>query len=301
MATAINPESKPLFSAKDFRGPRPSWCPGCGDYGLLSATTKALAKMGYAPHEVVIVSGIGCSGNFPHFTTSYGFHGTHGRALPIAMGIKLANPDLEVIVVGGDGDGFGIGAGHFVHAARRNIDLTYIVMDNQIYGLTLGQASPTSQEHMVTLTTPDGVDERRINPITLALGAGATYVARTFSGMGDHLENTIIDAIEHKGFAFIDDISPCVTFNRLNTYDWYRERIYNLDEEEGYDSKNIAQAFTRGLEWGSRIPIGKFYQETRKPLEEIERTLSTGINPVKSPMGLKANNISPDDVFNEFR
>ncbi|MFV2015644.1 MAG: thiamine pyrophosphate-dependent enzyme, partial [Candidatus Heimdallarchaeota archaeon] len=217
----------------------PNWCPGCGDYGLLSATTKVLDKMGFKPHEVVIVSGIGCSSNFPHFTSVFGFHTVHGRSLPAAMAIKLCNPDLNVIAVGGDGDGYGIGAGHFIHAIRRNIDITYLVMNNQIYGLTLGQASPTSALDHITITTPQGVDERPINPISLALGSGSSFTGRGFSGKIKHLQDLIVKGIKHKGFSFIDVLSPCVTFNKLNTYNWFKEKIVNL-EEEGHDYTDLA-------------------------------------------------------------
>ncbi len=298
--SAVEPQSK--VSAKDFKGPRPSWCPGCGDYGVLSALTRALSELGYTPNEVVIVSGIGCSGNLPHFSSTYGFHVTHGRALPVATGIALANPNLKIIVVGGDGDGFGIGVGHFVHAARRNLNISYVVMDNQIYGLTLGQASPTSQMHHITLTTPEGVDEQRINPIALALGAGASFVSRGFSGQAAHLVDLIVKSIKHKGFALVDTISPCVTFNRLNTYDWYNERIYNLDEEEGYNHKDINSAFKRGLEWGTKIPIGVFYQnESQPPLEDLDRVLKRGKIPVDEPLTFKENNVDAESIYDEFR
>lgn len=284
--------------ASDYKGPRPSWCPGCGDYGLLSAMNKALAGLGYAPHEVVIVSGIGCSGNFPHFTSAYGFHSTHGRALPAALGMAMANPDLKIIVVGGDGDGYGIGAGHFIHAARRNLDITYTVMNNQIYGLTLGQSSPTSQMKHITLTTPEGVDERPINPMTLAIGAGASFVARTFSGEGKHLEEVLRKAIEHPGFSLVDDLSPCVTFNRLNTYDWFRERVYMLEETE-HDKTDLNQAFAKALEWGEKIPLGILYQDEGVPLQKLDRTLKTGVNPANEPLGIK--HLDTNKLYSEFR
>lgn len=240
----------------------PNWCPGCGDYGLLASTTRALENMGYDPHDVVIVSGIGCSSNFPHFTSAYGFHAVHGRALPTAMAIKLVNPDLKVIAVGGDGDGYGIGVGHFVHNIRRDLDITYLVMNNQIYGLTLGQASPTSTLHHITITSPEpGVEENPVNPLTLALGAGANFVARGFSGKVKQLENLIERGINFSGFSFIDVLSPCVTFNRLNTYNWFKERVYNL-QEKNHDTSNQPQAFAKALEWGDKIPLGLFYQNT---------------------------------------
>jgi 2-oxoglutarate/2-oxoacid ferredoxin oxidoreductase subunit beta len=295
---ATSEKIKVEVSASDFKGPKPSWCPGCGDFGLLSAMNKALANLGYKPNEVVIVSGIGCSGNFPHFTSAYGFHSTHGRSLPAAMGMALVNPDLKIIVVGGDGDGYGIGAGHFIHAARRNINLTYVVMNNQIYGLTLGQSSPTSQMKHITLTSPEGVDERPINPIPLALGAGASFVARTFSGEGKHLEEVLREAIEHNGFALVDDLSPCVTFNRLNTYDWFRERIYKLEETE-HDNSNIVKAFEKGLEWGDKIPIGVIFKDEGQSLQQLDQTLRSGVIPVHTELGIK--HINPDEIYDEFR
>jgi 2-oxoglutarate ferredoxin oxidoreductase subunit beta len=286
--------------SKLFKGSvKPNWCPGCGDYGLLSATIKSLANLGYQPNEVVIVSGIGCSSSFPHWTTAYGIHMLHGRALPTAMGVKMANPDLKVIVVGGDGDGYGIGAGHFIHTARRNVDLTYLVMNNQIYGLTLGQASPSSQIGHITLTTPEGVDERPINPIALALGAGASLVGRGFTGDGKHLQGLIETGLNHKGFSFIDTLSPCVTFNKLNTYDWFKERIYKLSEEN-HDVTDIGQAFIKAQEWGNSIPIGMFYREEGYALHETD-PVTRNRNPGKEPLGLINQGIDPESIFDELR
>ena len=257
----------------------PNWCPGCGDYGLLASTTRALENLGYDPHDVVIVSGIGCSYNFPHFTTAYGYHTVHGRALPAALAIKSVNPDLKVIAVGGDGDGYGIGLAHFIHTIRRDVDLTYLVMNNQIYGLTLGQPSPTSTLHHITVTTPEpGVMDNPINPITLALGAGANFVARGFSGKPKQLEELIQQSINFSGFSFVDVLSPCVTFNKLNTYNWFKERIYDLnDEKEGFNSSNIADAFKKGLEWGNRVPIGLFYKKVIEKNEQIFNVLKLPI------------------------
>ena len=288
------------YDKKLFKGNvRPNWCPGCGDYGLLAATTKALARLGYQPHETVIISGIGCSSSFPHWTTAYGIHMVHGRALPAATGVHLVNPKLKVVVAGGDGDGYGIGVGHFVHASRRNLDMTYMVMNNQIYGLTLGQSSPSSQEGHVTLTTPQGVDERPINPITLSLGAGATFVARGFSGDNKHLQMIIEQALEHKGFSFIDVLSPCVTFNKLNTYDWFRNRVYKL-EDENHDISNISAAFTKGVEWGDRIPIGVFYKKNYHTLVDTDRVASTQVA-VKSKLGIDNTKQTKQQIFDEFR
>jgi len=291
---AINPNSK------HFVGPiRPNWCPGCGDYGLLSSATKVLAKMGYKSHNTVIMSGIGCSSSFPHWTTAYGIHMLHGRALPAASGVKMVNPNLHVLAVGGDGDGYGIGSGHFLHTARRNVDLTYMVMNNQIYGLTLGQSSPSSQIGHITLTTPEGVDEHPVNPISLALGAGASFVARGFSGEGKHLQYLIEQAFNHKGFAFIDVLSPCVTFNRLNTYDWFKGRVYKL-EDTGHDNSNIGDAFVRSQEWGEKIPLGIFYQNQYPALHETDPVAKDHIV-VNEPLGFKAQGIDVQSILDEFR
>lgn len=293
-------ETEKKINIKLFKGSvKPNWCPGCGDYGLLSATTKVLAQMGYEPHNTLIISGIGCSSSFPHWTTAYGIHMLHGRALPAAMGAKMVNPSLNVVVVGGDGDGYGIGAGHFIHAARRNLDVTYLVMNNQIYGLTLGQSSPSSQIGHITLTTPEGVDERPINPIALALGAGASFVARGFTGDTKHLAGLVQQAFEHTGFSFIDVLSPCVTFNKLNTYDWFRERVYKLDDEN-HDPTDIGQAFIRGQEWGKRIPLGIYYQSKMFALHQTDPTSRDRI-PINEPLGFKKQNISYESVFNEFK
>ncbi|MHA1977339.1 MAG: thiamine pyrophosphate-dependent enzyme [Candidatus Hodarchaeales archaeon] len=277
---------------------KPNWCPRCGDYGLLSASVKALSKLDYRPNEVVLVSGIGCSSSFPHWTKAYGIHMLHGRALPAAAGVKMVNPELTVIAVGGDGDGYGIGVGHFVHTARRNLAITYMVMNNQIYGLTMGQASPSSQLGHVTITAPQGVDEQPINPLALALGAGASFIARGFSGDSNHLQAIIEEALNHNGFAFIDVLSPCVTFNKVNTYEWFRERVYKLDKN--HDQSDISAAFYKSLEWGDRIPLGIFYKSKRPPLHKLDSVTKVK-NPVKEPLGFKAQGINIQEVFNDFR
>ena len=204
-----------LLEIKDFKADVPSdWCPGCGDFGVLNGLFHACAELGRQPHEILIVSGIGCSSNLPGFFRSYGVHSLHGRALPFATGAKLANHGMTVIVTGGDGDGYGIGLNHFIQAMRRNIDITYIVMDNETYGLTTGQVSPTSETGMVTKTTPHGNLEGMLNPMALALASGCGYVARGFSGQPKHLLKLYTDAIQHPGFSLIDVFSPCVTFQQ---------------------------------------------------------------------------------------
>lgn len=255
------------YSAKE----KPQWCPGCGDYAIAGGIRSALAELGIPPHMAVISSGIGCSGKMPHYVRTYGFEGLHGRTLPVASGIKLANNRLTVIAVGGDGDGYGIGAGHFVHIMRRNYDLTYIVHDNQIYGLTTGQASPTSQLGMKTKTTPHGVVETPFNPIATAITGGATFVSRVFAGDMVHMKEVMKQAIAHRGFALVDVFQPCVTFNKLNTYDFFTKRVYKL-EEKGHDPKNRMLALERAFEQVTsnyeRLPIGVFYKEERPTYED---------------------------------
>ncbi len=264
---------------------KPTWCPGCGDFGVVAAVEMAVKKLAIPSANVVIVSGIGCSSNLPHFLSSYGFHGIHGRAMPVAEGVRWANHGLTVIATGGDGDGFGIGAGHFVHAMRRNVDLVYVVMDNQIYGLTTGQASPTSMMGQKTKSTPAGVIENPIEPMALALASGATYVARGFSGDVKHMAELIANGIAHKGFAFVDALSPCVTYNKINTFDFFRQRVYKL-ETSGHDPKDIGAAWQKALEWGDRIPIGLFYTAERPTYEELDGVLANGPLALQ-PAGLK--------------
>ena len=274
---------------------RPTWCPGCGNWGILTALKKAIAELNLPKHQVVVVSGIGCSGHLPQWINTFGFHSLHGRALPVAQAIKLANHELTVIAVGGDGDGYGIGMGHFIHAMRRNVDITYIVHNNQIYGLTTGQASPTSEKGFKSKSTPHGVIEIPVNPISLALAADCSFVARGFAGDVPHLTKLIAQAIQHKGFAFIDVLQPCVTFNYLNTFEYFRERVYKLEDDKSFDATNKIEAFKRSLEWGERIPIGLFYKEERKVLEEELPQLSE-MPLVKQ----KIDNIDIDSLLEEM-
>ena len=271
-ATAAVGTALPMLGKSDTK---PTWCPGCGDYSVVAATEMAVKRLKIPSSNVVIVSGIGCSSNLPHFLSSYGFHGIHGRALPIAEGIRWANHGLTVIATGGDGDGFGIGAGHLVHTMRRNVDMTYVTMDNQIYGLTTGQASPTSMMGQKTKSTPTGVIENPLDPIALALASGATYVARGFSGDVKQMADLIAGGIQHKGFAFVDALSPCVTYNKINTFDFFRQRVYKL-ESAGHDPTNMLQAYQRSLEWGEKIPIGLFYRTDRPTYEDLEEVLQAG-------------------------
>ena len=279
----------------NFKGRvEPDWCPGCGDYGVLAAVQKALVELQIPQHEVATISGIGCSSNFPGFIETYGMHTLHGRSLPVATGVKMTNHALTVLVTGGDGDGFGIGCGHFVHAMRRNVDLTYLVMDNQIYGLTTGQTSPTSRVAMKTKTTPFGNVERPVNPIALALAAGATYVARGFSADQKHLTELVKNAIAHKGFSFIDIFSPCITYNHDNTIPWFRPRVKKLEDNPNYDSTNFDAAMDQSQLWGDEIPIGKFFERTDVPtLPSLEPVLTPG------PLVHQSNRI-PDNIAKSF-
>lgn len=281
-----------------YTGPvDPDWCPGCGDFGVLKAVKMAAGKLRIEPKDLIVVSGIGCSSNLPGFIHAYGVHSLHGRAVAVAEGLKLANQDLNVVITGGDGDGYGIGIGHFIHAMRRNIDITYVVMNNQIYGLTTGQASPTTMKEHRTKSTPRGNVELPINPIALAIVSGATYVARAFSGNPNHMADLIAGGIAHHGFALVDVFSPCVTYNKLNTYPWFKERVYTLESEEGYDPSHVEAALRKAFEWGDRIPIGLFYKDEQPTYEDSEPVLREGPL-VKQPLGVKKELF--DSLIGEF-
>ncbi len=249
-------------------GEKIQWCPGCGDFAIVGAVKAAINDLGVEPHNVAISSGIGCSGKVPHYIRTYGFEGLHGRSLPVASGIKLANHKLKVIAMGGDGDGYGIGAGHFVHIMRRNYDITYIVHDNQIYGLTTGQASPTTQMNMKTKTTPHGVIETPYNPVASSIIGGATFVARVFAGDMMHMKQVIKEAIEHKGFSHVDVLQPCVTFNKLNTYDFFTKRCYKMEHDTSDFEKALELANEAPKTDYEKIPIGVFYKVDRPTYED---------------------------------
>lgn len=246
---------------------RPTWCPACGDFAVLTGLQKAAARLDLDPDRMVVVTGIGCSGKLSSYFNSYGFHGIHGRVLPIAQGIKLANRDLTVIAAGGDGDGYGIGGNHFIHACRRNVDITYIVMDNHVYGLTKGQASPTSEKGFRTVTSPEGVAEEPVNPLLLALAAGAGFVAQVFSGRLEPLVRTVERAIRHRGFALVNVFTPCATFNLVNTYDWYEEHLVDLDADPAYDRTDRAAAMAKVLEHGGLV-TGVVFEDPDRPAFE---------------------------------
>jgi len=250
----------------DYKGQKPAWCPGCGNFSILRAFNEAMFELGVEPHQFVIVSGIGQAGKFPHYTRCNTFNGVHGRTLPVATGIKLANHELIVFAVAGDGDCYGEGGNHLIHAIRRNIDIKLFVHDNQIYGLTKGQASPTTMKGIVTKTQPFGVLSEQFNPLALAIALNCSFVARGFSGDIEHLKGLIKEAVNHKGFALIDILQPCVSFNKINTFEWYRERVYKLPDD--YNPEDRFLAFQKSLEWGERIPIGVIYKTKKPTLEE---------------------------------
>lgn len=253
-----------MATFKEFRNNvKPNWCPGCGDFSIQASIQRAAANVGLEPENLAVISGIGCSGRISGYINAYGFHGIHGRSLPIAQGVKLANRDLTVIASGGDGDGFAIGMGHTIHAIRRNINMTYIVMDNQIYGLTKGQTSPRSAVGFKTKSTPEGSIESTLSPLEIALASGATFVAQSFSSDLKQLTSLIEQGIQHEGFSLINVFSPCVTFNKINTYDWFKENIINLDTIEGYDSMNRVMAMTKLMETNGMI-TGLIYQDKSK-------------------------------------
>ena len=278
MSTTQNVPTDSVVSLKpqEYKGKvEPDWCPGCGDFGVLKGLQKACSELGIMPHEIVTVSGIGCSSNFPGYFNAYGMHTLHGRPLAVATGVQMANPELTVIATGGDGDGYGIGGNHFTHTARRNVDLTYLVMNNQIYGLTTGQLSPTSCMDMQTKSSPYGSVEQPINPITSAIMNGATFVARGYSGNGKQLVNLMKAAIEHKGFSLIDIFSPCVTFNHDNDYNFFKPRVKPL-EDEGHDPSDWKSACEKAMLWGEVIYTGLFLQTERPSLDQLEPVLEDG-------------------------
>ena len=244
---------------------KPTWCPGCGNYGIWNALKAALANQNYKRHEVLIISGIGCGSKLPDYTHTNGFMTIHGRTLPIATGAHLCNHDLKIVLTHGDGDGYSMGGNHFIHAIRRNIDIVDIYQNNKVYGLTKGQYSPTSDKGYVSKTTLHGSIEESVNPLAIAIAAGATFISRGFSGELKHLTWLIEQALQHKGYSLVDVFQPCVSFNKINTYQWYQQRVYKLEGEADYDVTDKIAAFNKALEWGARIPIGLFYKVEGKP------------------------------------
>lgn len=258
-----------MVEVKDYQSAvRPTWCKGCGDYGIWNALKFALAELNLPPHQVLMVSGIGCGSKTPDYTHVNGLHSLHGRSLPPATGARLANHEMKVICVHGDGDGYGMGLGHMMHAARRNIDITDVVQNNRVYGLTKGQYSPTSPSGFVSKTSPEGAIDRPVNPWALALAAGATFIARGYPADLRHLIEVLKKAIQHRGYALVDVLQPCVSFNRAYAYGYYQPRVYKLDEEPDYDPTDRLAAWEKAQEWGDHIPIGVLYRVEGEPTYE---------------------------------
>jgi 2-oxoglutarate/2-oxoacid ferredoxin oxidoreductase subunit beta len=259
-----------------YQGIESAWCPGCGNFGMLKAFKQALAELEVHPENLLVVSGIGQSGKFPHYLKCNTFNGIHGRTLPVATGARLANHELTVVAVAGDGDCYGEGGNHLLAAFRRNPNLTLVVHNNQVYGLTKGQASPTTDQGTKTLLQPHGVFYPPLHALALAVAQECSWVGRGFAGRGEHLTGLYKEALTHKGFALLEVLQPCVSFNKVNTYAWYDQRVYHLDQEPGYDPENELWAYQKAKEWGERIPIGVIYRHPRPILEEMYPALQAG-------------------------
>jgi len=255
-----------MVTLENYKGMVPAWCPGCGNYSILKSFKDAMVELGMEPYRLTVVSGIGQAAKLPHYMQCNTFNGLHGRTLPVATGIRLANHDMPVIAVAGDGDCYGEGGNHLMAAMRRNISVKLFVHNNQIYGLTKGQPSPTSSAGTVSKNVPFGVISEPFNPMSVAVALDCSFVARGFAGDTAHLKELMKEAMDHKGFALIDILQPCVTFNKINTYAWYKQRVYHVEPE--YDPENRIAAFSKALEWGDRIPIGVIYRNQRQTYEE---------------------------------
>ncbi len=289
------------------------WCPGCGDFGILNAFHSALAELDIDPNQLVIVGGIGCSGRTTYYVKGSNFHSLHGRAVPLASGIKLANPHLTVVVVGGDGDLLGIGVGHFVSAGRRNLDITVILHDNAVYGLTKGQAAPTLPSWWQTKALPGPNLQDNVNPLLLALASGYTFIARGYAYHTKQLKEIIKQAIEHKGTALVDVLQPCPTYNNIMTNKWYEERIYYLEEDdpewdpivktpEEYRSK-VPKIMAKMIEWGDRIPLGIFYRDIVKEdfISRLEKVMPGYRRYPPSSRPIEVNNRPIADPWTIFK
>ncbi|MBN1578852.1 MAG: 2-oxoacid:ferredoxin oxidoreductase subunit beta [Chitinispirillaceae bacterium] len=284
------------MNEQDFKSSNEiAWCPGCGDFGILAALKNALVLLGCLPRNVLLVSGIGQAAKLPHYMNCNCFNGLHGRALPVATGAKIANKDLIVIVTTGDGDCYGEGGNHFIHAVRRNIDITVVVHDNQIYGLTKGQASPTTDPGYVTKVQHAGTMLEPLHPLEVAIALGCGFAARGFSGDPHHLAGLIAAGVRHKGFALIDVLQPCVSFNHKNTFAWYKERVYRIEEEQGYDPADKTNAYRKAAEWGEKIPMGIIYRAARPAYEE-----KTGIDGMPPLNQQKIDNIDIETIVSEY-
>jgi 2-oxoglutarate ferredoxin oxidoreductase subunit beta len=263
-----------MVEIKDYGEYKTAWCPGCGNFPLLKAVKQALVKRNLEPHQVLFVSGIGQAAKAPHYLNANVFNGLHGRSLPVATGAKLANPDLVVIAESGDGCVYSEGGNHFLAAIRRNIDLTLLVHNNQVYGLTKGQASPTSDQGFVTKAQPEGVALTPFNPVAVAVAMHAGFVARCFAGMEEHLVDVLIQAIDHRGFSIVDVLQPCISFNRVNTFMWYKDRCRPLSSS--YDPTDWEAAMKMAQHWGDTIPIGVIYRNDRPSFEKYFSALNQG-------------------------
>ena len=265
-----------MLNHKDYESDfENKWCPGCGNFGILSAMKDALVNLGISPDQLLIVSGIGQAAKTPHFLKCNTFHGLHGRALPVATGAKMANHDLTILVNSGDGDCYGEGGNHFIHAIRRNVDITLLVHNNMVYGLTKGQASPTSGMGMVTKMQQHGVTTEPFNPLSVALSLDAGFVARGFSGNMKHLSRLIREGIKYSGFSLIDILQPCISFNRVNTFSWFNKRVYDLFETD-HDSEDFEKAMALSREWDEKIPIGILYKKEKPTFTDRIRNLEKG-------------------------
>lgn len=254
----------------------PAWCPGCGNFPMLKAFKEALAELEIRPRDILLVSGIGQSSKFPHYLRCNTFNGIHGRTLPVATGARLANPELKVVVTTGDGDCYGEGGNHLLASFRRNPDMTLVVHNNQIYALTKGQASPTSDPGFKSLVQPGGVPYPPLHALALAVAQDCSWVGRGFAGMGDHLKEMYKQAMQHRGFALLEVLQPCVTFNKVNTFQWYKKRVYQVEDDLDYDPENELWAYQKAKEWGERIPIGVIFKKSRPLLEEAYPALADG-------------------------
>lgn len=270
--------------AKEFCTYETAWCPGCGNFSILKALKQALEELGKDPHEILLVAGIGQAAKTPQYLSANSFCGLHGRALPAAVAAKIANERLTVIVDSGDGDSYGEGGNHFIHNIRRNVDITHFVHDNQIYGLTKGQASPTSAEGHVTDVQTAGSKNTPFNPLLMALAAGAGFVARAFSGNPEHLVSVMKQAILYKGYALVDILQPCVSFNKVNTFTYYKNRVYQLDD--AYNPHDKVEAMKKAMEFGERIPLGIIYQEEMRTFHQKNSVLSAGTALLDQPRQL---------------
>ncbi len=263
-----------MVTLEDYGTYETAWCPGCGNFAILETVKKALVKLNLAPHQVLLVSGIGQAAKTPHYLNANVFNGLHGRSLPAATGAKMANKELVVIVESGDGCHYGEGGGHFMAALKRNPDITVLVHDNQVYGLTKGQASPTSDEGFVTKAQPQGVPSEAFHPLAMAVAMHAGFVARGFSGMVDFTADLIAQAVQHKGLSLVDILQPCVTFNKVNNFMWYKKRCYELPKD--YDPTNWDQAIKKAMEWGDKIPVGVIYKNERPAFEDHFEVMREG-------------------------